>query len=88
MDETVARGDCSSASANRRAISILSLAEMAGMSTGIVSTARVTHATPASAYANSADRGWECDANKKADASECKDIGIFLLFQHRISFIK
>ncbi|KAL9985328.1 hypothetical protein ACROYT_G007718 [Oculina patagonica] len=78
MDENVKRGYCSSASANRRAISILSLAEMAGMSTGIVSTARVTHATPASAYAHSVDRGWESDANKKNDASACKDIALQL----------
>ena len=81
MDETVKRGYCSTASANQRAISILSLAEMAGMSTGIVTTTRVTHATPASAYAFSADRGWESDADKEDealdDASACKDIGIF-----------
>ena len=50
------------------------------MSTGIVTTTRVTHATPASAYANSADRSWESDRDKerraKDDASMCKDIGI------------
>ncbi len=81
MDETVKPGYCSTASADRRAISILSLAEMAGMSTGIISTARVTHATPASAYAYSAHRGWQSDADKDEaldDASACKDIGKFL----------
>ena len=30
-----------------------------GYRNGIVSTARVTHATPAAAYAVSADRNWE-----------------------------
>ncbi|XP_078375666.1 alkaline phosphatase-like isoform X2 [Oculina patagonica] len=83
MDERVKRGYCSTASANRRAISILSLAEMAGMSTGIVTTTRVTHATPASAYAYSADRGWESDDDKLDealdDASACKDIALQLV---------
>ncbi|KAJ7349556.1 hypothetical protein OS493_038580 [Desmophyllum pertusum] len=83
MDETVKRGYCSSASADSKAISILSLAEMAGMSTGIVTTTRVTHATPASAYAFSADRGWESDADKedeaRDDASACKDIALQLV---------
>ena len=49
------------------------------MSTGIVTTTRVTHATPAVAYAYSADRTWEADSDiqKKAkdDGSKCKDIG-------------
>ena len=80
MDENVKLGYCSSESANRRAISILSLAEMAGMSTGVVSTARVTHATPASTFAHSASRLWESDADKEDEAldnvSACKDIGI------------
>ena len=87
MDESVKLGYCSSASANRRAISILSLAEMAGMSTGIVSTARVTHATPASAYAHSASRGWESDANKNNAASACKDIGILFSCNIYFSFL-
>ena len=32
-----------------------------GRSTGIISTARVTHATPAACYAHTADRDWESD---------------------------
>ncbi|XP_078373772.1 alkaline phosphatase-like [Oculina patagonica] len=82
MNETVKPGYCSTASADRRAISILSLAEMAGMSTGIISTARVTHATPASSYAYSANREWESDADKEEhaldDPSACKDIALQL----------
>ena len=31
------------------------------MDTGFVTTARVTHATPAALYARTANRGWECD---------------------------
>lgn len=38
-------------------------AKAKGLSVGIVSTARVTHATPAACYAHSSDRNWECDSN-------------------------
>ena len=31
------------------------------MNTGLVTTARVTHATPAALYAKTANRDWECD---------------------------
>jgi alkaline phosphatase len=37
-----------------------------GKSTGIVSTARLTHATPAALYAHTAVRDWEADANLPA----------------------
>ncbi len=49
---------------------------MAGMSTGIVSTARITHATPASTYAHAPDRDWESDDRlpQEARANGCKDI--------------
>ena len=40
--------------------SILVHAQRAGKDTGFVTTARVTHATPASLYAHSANRDWEC----------------------------
>ena len=38
---------------------ILEAAEGRGLSTGIVSTARITHATPASNYAHTPNRDWE-----------------------------
>lgn len=83
MDERVKRGYCSTWKADRRVISLLSLAEMAGMSTGIVTTTRVTHATPASAFAHSVDRDWESDSEKeetaKDDATSCKDIALQLI---------
>ncbi len=43
-------------------ISTLDMAQEAGLKTGIVTTARVTHATPAALYAHSANRDWECDS--------------------------
>ncbi len=40
---------------------LLEMAEEVGKSTGVVSTARLTHATPGACYAHSADRDWESD---------------------------
>jgi len=47
-----------------------------GMAAGVVSTARLTHATPATAYAHVPDRGWESDGALPAEAVEagCRDI--------------
>lgn len=60
------RSDCSAARKNDL-VSALTLAERKGMATGVVTTARVTHATPASTYANSGDRNWEAVAPNKCD---------------------
>ncbi|PIK58914.1 putative alkaline phosphatase, tissue-nonspecific isozyme-like [Apostichopus japonicus] len=52
------------------------LAIDAGKSTGVVTTARLTHATPASTYAHSPERVWENDSdltNAAVDAG-CTDI--------------
>ena len=42
---------------------MLEMAEDAGKSTGVVTTARLTHATPAACYAHTADRDWESDGD-------------------------
>lgn len=42
--------------------SILQWAQWAGKATGIVTTTRVTHASPAGSYAHSPQRDWESDA--------------------------
>ena len=42
---------------------ILELAEDKGLSTGVVTTTRVTHATPAACYAHTVERDWEDDAD-------------------------
>lgn len=75
VGENVERGDCASAKANAL-VSAIDMAEIKGLSTGIVSTARITHATPASAYAKSADRGWEdvSDMPAAAVSGGCEDI--------------
>jgi len=51
-----------------------------GLALGIVTTTRLTHATPASVYSRSADRDWESDTNIPADqrADGCKDIALQL----------
>lgn len=51
-------------------------AEKLGLSTGVVSTARLTHATPATVYAHSPIRRWEADVNLTDEAKEngCLDI--------------
>lgn len=42
--------------------SIAHWAQEAGMATGFITTTRITHATPAGLYANSAERDWENNA--------------------------
>ena len=75
VTDRVNRGDCVAALDNQ-ATTAFELAEAAGMSTGIVSTARVTHATPAAAYAHSADRNYEDDSklDSQKKAAGCTDI--------------
>ncbi|GGI84861.1 alkaline phosphatase [Shewanella gelidii] len=75
VDEDIVRGDCATVSGNEL-VTALELAEIAGKSTGIVSTARITHATPAATYAKSADRNWEDVSDMPADAltAGCEDI--------------
>ncbi|XP_066287013.1 alkaline phosphatase-like [Branchiostoma lanceolatum] len=60
--------------------SIIDHAERAGKSTGIVTTTRVTHATPAAGYAHSS-RYWESDSDLSAEAREnnCTDIAYQLV---------
>jgi len=45
-----------------------------GKSVGMVTTARVTHATPAGLYANVAARNWEGDYDTKSVVGGCRDI--------------
>ena len=73
VDEDIIRGDCSTVAGNEL-ITALELAEIAGKSTGIISTARITHATPAATYAKSADRNWEDISDMPEGSDGCKDI--------------
>ena len=75
LAEGVTRGNCASTQ-GQDLVTALELAAMAGMSTGVVSTARVTHATPAATYAHAPERNWESDADlpEEAVTNGCSDI--------------
>ena len=61
LDETARRGDVTRV-AESRIPTLFEQAEARGLATGLVTTTRVTHATPAALYAHSPDRDWESDA--------------------------
>ncbi len=75
VNQYAERGNCASTQGNELT-TFLEQAEMAGMSTGVVTTARLTHATPAATYAHSPERNWESDdkLTDEAKANGCKDI--------------
>ncbi|MGH0036883.1 MAG: alkaline phosphatase [Myxococcota bacterium] len=54
--------------AHSRVPTLLERAEVRGLATGVVSTARITHATPAACYAHSPLRNWEDDTRLSAAA--------------------
>ena len=71
----VTPGKCDGAAA----ASIATLLEQAadrGLSTGVVTTTRITHATPGGTYAHTPSRDWESDVTTPADAQAqgCRDI--------------
>ena len=71
---SVPHGDCAAA-AGQELPTLLEEAEQRGFKTGLVSTARITHATPAAAYAHAADRKWEYAAAMREEVrGKCKDI--------------
>jgi alkaline phosphatase len=78
------KDDCAG-SLKQPVLSWLELADSAGMATGIVTTARLTHATPAATYAHSPTRNWENDADVPAEAAAlgCKDIAQQLISSMR-----
>lgn len=80
VNQNAQRGNCKSAQGNTLQ-TLLEQAEKAGKATGVVTTTRVTHATPAAAYAHSPDRNWESDRDMPEQARKdgCKDIARQLL---------
>lgn len=83
VDETVIQGDCAS-SRGRELRTLLDIAELAGRRTGVISTARLTHATPGATYARVASRDWEDDSDlpEGAEKNGCTDIATQLV-NHR-----
>ncbi|MDO5610120.1 MAG: alkaline phosphatase [Pseudomonadota bacterium] len=69
------RGDCAAA-LQSPLLSLWQLAAASGVATGVVSTTRLTHATPGATFSHSADRNWENDTDLPEDARSagCHDI--------------
>lgn len=69
------RADCAG-SKGRELTTLFEYAEAQGLSTGVVTTARLTHATPAATYAKISERNWESDdkLTDEAKMNGCKDI--------------
>lgn len=80
VDSAAERGNCASTFGRER-VTLLDLASLAGMATGVVTDTRITHATPAALFAKAADRGWESDSGvpPTARAEGCRDIARQLL---------
>ncbi|KAF1714456.1 alkaline phosphatase [Pseudoxanthomonas yeongjuensis] len=78
------KDDCAT-SLEQPLLSWLELADSAGLATGVVTTARLTHATPAATYAHAPNRNWENDTDLPAEARAqgCKDIAQQLLSSSR-----
>ncbi|XP_071445817.1 alkaline phosphatase-like [Hetaerina americana] len=74
----VKRGNCTeSLNEGTRVQSIIKWAQDAGKSTGVVTTTRITHASPTGAYGHVAERNWESDADIASsgeDPAVCEDI--------------
>lgn len=87
VDETVMRGDCKG-SQGRHLPSVMDLAAENGRTVGVISTARLTHATPATMYAHSPDRNWEADSDLPNNAEGCTDIAKQLIEQAETMPIK
>lgn len=60
VNQNVVAGDYKTVKGNETP-TLLEMAEMKGLSTGVVTTARLTHATPAACYAHTSMRDWETD---------------------------
>ncbi|XP_017868774.1 PREDICTED: membrane-bound alkaline phosphatase [Drosophila arizonae] len=71
VNANVSRYDCNAAYVEQNQVdSIAKWAQDAGKDAGIVTSARVTHASPAGAYAHISDRNWENDAEVRAQGCD------------------
>ena len=68
-------GDCAGALRSPM-VTLWEMSANAGMATGVVTTTRITHATPGATLAHSPDRNWENDVEMPAAAAAagCRDI--------------
>jgi len=84
LDQRAGSGRCTTTHGTEL-VSILELAALADMRTGIVTTTRITHATPAALYAKASDRDWESDRGLPPSAvgGGCRDIARQLM-EHNV----
>ncbi len=68
VDQRARRDDAASVN-GRRLPTILEQAKARGLAAGLVTTTRVTHATPGATYAHTVERDWECDADQSQAAN-------------------
>ncbi len=75
VSDAAVRGDCASQQGTEL-LTFLERAEIQGLATGVVSTARLTHATPAANYAHVMERNFESDADAEnlSAPGNCADI--------------
>ena len=85
VDTRLERGDCNEVDQHRLA-SLFDLARDRDWARGVVTTTRVTHATPAGAFAVSADRNFESDTRMPGSCSGQKDIAAQLA-DARLDFV-
>ncbi|QDY71700.1 alkaline phosphatase [Qingshengfaniella alkalisoli] len=78
LNENAITGDCSTVEGNELT-TFAEIVSEAGKSVGVVSTARLTHATPAGVYAKTAHRNWEDSVPE--DCTAQKDIATQLVDQ-------
>ncbi|XP_025087400.1 alkaline phosphatase, tissue-nonspecific isozyme-like [Pomacea canaliculata] len=77
VDGRVVRGNCSMMGDETVKVkSVLKQFIEDGRAGGIVTTTRVTHATPGGAYAYSPDRDWESDTDLPPGDDDCKKYGV------------
>lgn len=75
VSDLAQRAECRSV-AGHELVTALDLATLANMATGIVTTTRITHATPAALFARVPERNWEVNRSLPNEAVEagCTDI--------------
>lgn len=83
VKSTVAYDDCIATSKSKNHVSsIATWAQRVGKGTGVVTTTRITHASPAGTYAHVGNRDWESDADvlcRNHDPKLCQDIASQLI---------
>jgi alkaline phosphatase len=85
VNQNVVRGDYKTVKGNE-AKTLLEMAEESGKSTGVISTARLTHATPAATYSHTVDRNWESDADISSSAKDAYEAGFPDIARQLIEF--